>query len=125
MVVVVSDFLAPLGPWERHLAHLTAAGHEVVLFQVLDPRERTLDFPDAVVFEDLESGQRMHLDPATARAGYQQRLAAHGEALRSLSQRLGVAFHALGTEDPLEGALFRYLQERSGSTRVQRRQPTG
>lgn len=125
MVVVVSDFLAPLGPWERHLAQLTAAGHEVVLFQVLDPRERTLDFRDAAVFEDMETGQRMELDPVAARAGYQERLAAHGDALGRMAGRLGVALHVVGTDDPLEWVLFRYLQQRAAGARVQRRAPSG
>ena len=95
MVVVISDFLAPLEPWERHLATLTAVGHEVVLFQVLDPRELSFDFRDAVVFEDLESGQKMYVDPAAVRERYQRALAAHGSALRGVAERLGAAGGAL------------------------------
>lgn len=125
MLVVISDFLAPLDQWERHLATLTAVGHEVVLFQVLDPQELSFNFKDAVVFEDMESGQKLYVDPTAVRERYQQGLAAHGERLQGIAQKLGVAFHSLRTDEALELAVFEYLQKRLHQTRVERRQAPG
>ena len=36
LLVLISDLLAPVDELERHLSRLTAAGHEMVVFQVLD-----------------------------------------------------------------------------------------
>lgn len=122
MVVIISDFLAPVDQWERHLSTLTAVGHEVALFQVLDPREVAFDFKDAMVFEDMESGQTIYVDPAAIRERYQKGLAAHADLLRGTAERLGVDFHALKTDQPLELAVFEYMQKRLHQTRVARRQ---
>ncbi len=56
MVVLISDLLAPAGDLERHLGRLAAAGHELVVFQVLDPKELAFDFHTPMLFEDAESG---------------------------------------------------------------------
>ena len=69
MLVMISDFLAPLDRLERALGTVIAGGHEVVVFQVLDPAELTFNFEPAVMFEDIESGEKLFIDPAAARAG--------------------------------------------------------
>jgi uncharacterized protein (DUF58 family) len=38
MVVLISDLLAPVDKLEMTLGQLTAARHEVIVFQILDPR---------------------------------------------------------------------------------------
>src|SRR5580658_7491738 len=48
LIVLISDLLAPIDELERHLARLTAAGHEMVIFQVLDPNELAFNFPSAM-----------------------------------------------------------------------------
>src|ERR1022692_639949 len=50
LIVLISDLLAPVGELESHLARLTAAGHELVIFQVLDPNEIAFNFPNAMLF---------------------------------------------------------------------------
>jgi len=112
LVIYISDFLAPLERLETGLATLTASGQEVTVFQVLDPRELTLELGDAALYEDMETGQRVYLDPATSRNGYQARITAHCEAVRSACQQHGIGYHRLSTADPLELALFEFLQER-------------
>jgi uncharacterized protein (DUF58 family) len=112
LVIYISDFLAPLGELEAGLATLTASGQEVTVFQVLDPRELTLELGEAALFEDMESGQRMYLDPAAAGGDYRARMEAHCAAVRSICQRHGIGHHQLSTADPLELALFGFLQER-------------
>ncbi len=47
VVLLISDFLAPLDRLEQALLQLGASGHEVVLFQVLDPAEIDVRFPRA------------------------------------------------------------------------------
>ena len=42
LMVLISDFLAPVAELERRLAALAAGGHEVEIFQIRDPAERAL-----------------------------------------------------------------------------------
>src|SRR5690606_6361387 len=64
VVVLVSDLLAPVEPLEAQLGALISRGHEVVLFQLLDPAEATFDFQEPALFEDVESGRQLYVDPA-------------------------------------------------------------
>ena len=112
LVTFISDFLAPLDQLERNLLALSACGHEISVFQVLDPAELNLGLEQPALFEDVESGRTLYLDPAAARADYMKKIAAHCEALAAISRKLGIGYHRLMTDQPLEIALFEFLQER-------------
>ncbi|MBW3542616.1 MAG: DUF58 domain-containing protein, partial [Planctomycetes bacterium] len=53
MLILISDLLAPLERLETCLGRLRARGHEVLVFQILDPAEVRFDFDAPVLFEDL------------------------------------------------------------------------
>lgn len=121
LVALVSDFLAPLDRLEKNLTALTAGGHEMNVFHVLDPVELNLGLEQASLFEDFESNRRVYIDPAAAREEYMKKLEAHNEALRAICRRLGIGYHLLSTTQPLEMALFGFLQERMRRGRQFRR----
>jgi uncharacterized protein (DUF58 family) len=112
LLVLLSDFLAPVERLESDLISLTASGHEVVLFQVLDPAELSFNFSKSTMFEDLESGRTLFIDPAAARKQYLRQLESHCASLRAVCQRLGIPYYTLSTERSLELALFDFLRER-------------
>ena len=112
LIVLLSDFLAPIERLEPDLISLAACGHEVVVFQVLDPAELEFNFNQASLFQDMESGRTLFIDPGAARKEYAGKLEAHCAALRAACQRLGMACHRLSTQRPLELALFDFLRER-------------
>ena len=118
LVVLITDLLAPAAALEAPLALLTAARHEVIVFQVLDPAELTFDFPAAARFEDMETGRDLFLEPSLARADYTRRLAEHNAAVRATCQRLGISHVQLSTAQPLELALFDFLKTRADRGRV-------
>src|SRR5438034_8946809 len=70
LMVILSDFLAPLERPEQDLIALVACGHEVVVFQVLDPAEVAFKFDLPAMFHDMESGRMLFIDPAAARQEY-------------------------------------------------------
>jgi len=120
LVAYVSDFLAPIERLEPSLLALTACGHEVTVFQVLDPAELTLNFEKASLFQDIESEQTVYIDPAAARAEYLPRIEAHCAAVRATCQKLGIGYHRLPTDQPLELALFEFVQGRMRRGRLSR-----
>src|SRR5712691_1825831 len=54
LIVLLSDFLAPIERLEPDLISLAACGHEVVVFQVLDPAELAFNLDTAAMFQDME-----------------------------------------------------------------------
>jgi uncharacterized protein (DUF58 family) len=118
LVVLISDLLAPIGTLENSLALLTASGHEVLVFQVLDPAEIDFRFDTASRFEDLETGRDLFLDPSLARSSYQHRFEAHAADIRAICERLGCTVQRIVSDQPLEFALFDFLKARASRARM-------
>jgi len=121
LIVLLSDFLAPIERLENSLIQLAAGGHELVVFQILDPAEVSFEFKEPTMFEDSETDRSMMIDPVAARANYLRNLNAHCEAVRDTCQRLGSSYSRLVTSQPLELALFDFLSARSQRRRTSRR----
>lgn len=117
LVLLLSDLLAPIELLEAQLTVLVASGHEVALFQILDPAEVELSFDQPAWFEDLESGRTVFVDPVASRTRYQERLEAHTRNLQRICQRLGIAWQRVLTREPLEQALFEFLRMRAQARR--------
>jgi uncharacterized protein (DUF58 family) len=110
LVLILSDFLAPMSEWDQALGRLAAARHDVRAVQILDPAEVSLDFGKAAMWEDIESGQKVYVDPEHARAGYRARFDAHAAELKAAFDKRGVAYQTVTTDQPLDFALLRLLQ---------------
>jgi uncharacterized protein (DUF58 family) len=125
LIVLISDLLAPLEELERNLGRLTAAGHELVVFQVLDPDEITFPFSNATLFEDAESRKQLYLEPAVVRSDYLRRLQSHSDGVAGICRKLGFAFLRLATNQPLDLALHEFLRTRNrrGKRLSRRSQP--
>jgi uncharacterized protein (DUF58 family) len=121
LVIFISDFLAPIDRLERNLIALTACGHEVNVFHLIDPAEFNLGIESPALFEDVESSRTLYIDPPAARAAYTKKFEAHRAALRTTCRKLGISYLELSTAQPLELALFGFLQERMRRGRQFRR----
>jgi len=112
IVVILSDCLAKLDGLETALGTLRSRGQDVILFQILDPAETSFDFQESVLFEDLETGRDLYVDPQQVRGGYLEKLEAHNQSVRATCDKLGIEYFPLTTNQPLDGALHDFLQAR-------------
>ena len=111
-VVLVSDLLDEPEATLDGLRHFRFKGHEVVVFHVLDPQEVHFAFDDVTEFEDLETGEKLLVEPEEARALYRENLDRFQGALRRGCGGLGVDYVPVVTDQPLDFALFEYLAAR-------------
>jgi uncharacterized protein (DUF58 family) len=118
LVVLISDLLAPIEELEKRLSSIKACGHEVQVFQVLDPAERHFTFDQANLFEDAETGKQIYVDPKQARDGYLKRLEEHLGKVESICQTNGIGYRFLTTDQPLELQLFDFLKGRDRKNQV-------
>jgi uncharacterized protein (DUF58 family) len=121
LIVLLSDLLVPIDPLEQALARLAAAGHEIVVFQVLDPSELSFAFDRAMLFRDVESQKDFYIDPDAVRAEYQQKLESHRQAAEGACRKYGSAFYRIRTDQPMDLALRDFLRARSRRGRMVRR----
>lgn len=112
MLVLISDLLAPLETLEVSLGSLAARGQEVLVLQVVDPAEETLELGGPELFEDLETGRQLYVDPAAVRSSYLARWKAHQAAIEGICSRLGITRTVLRTNEPLDQSLSSLLRLR-------------
>lgn len=125
MVIVISDFLAPIDGLERDLGYLASSGNEVVVFQVLDPQELNFEFDEPALFTDLETGQQLYIDPDQTRGSYKTKLEEHLARVKQSCEKLGAVYELTTTDRPLELALTEFFvrqqHQRSSGGRVHQR----
>lgn len=112
MIVLISDLLASVERLDLDLGYLCAGGHDVVLFQILDPAELNFNFDSPALFRDIESGRDLYVDPVAARKGYRQLLQDHLAKTSQTCRRLGIDYHLFATDRPFDLALLEFLQHR-------------
>jgi uncharacterized protein (DUF58 family) len=112
LIVLISDLLTSIDRLERDLGYLCAGGHDVVVFNVLDTAELNFDFSSPALFQDIETGRNMYVDPSEAQTPYKRMLDKHLAKTKSVCQNLGIDYHLFATDRPFDLALFDFLQHR-------------
>lgn len=111
---LVSDFIAD--EYERAL-RVTAAKHDLIPIQVIDPREEELPNVGLALFEDLETGELLEVDTADprVRSAYRKRIARQRQEREELFRKLSIDHVTVQTDRdyvrPLTD-LFRRRQRR-------------
>lgn len=118
IVVLVTDCYEDPEVIGRAVDILRARRHDVILFHLIDPAERDLPRADVATFEDLESGIRMPLRPDDLRVKYRALFDAHRRALSDRMVSAGADYVAIETDQPLDHALYAYLDTRLARSRV-------
>lgn len=113
LVIIISDLLTDPTAVIRGLKHFRHRRHDVVVFQILDPRERDFGFPRAARFEDMETGEILPTLPAQIRTAYVSQMQELTDTYRRNCLESLVDYHLLDTEVPFGHALYTYLGKRS------------
>lgn len=105
-LVLLSDFLSPVGDLETGLkawASVGAAGH---LVRIEDPAERDFPYTGRIRFEGLEGEAELLVPRAESlRQAYLERMRAHQAVLADLAAALGWHFFAHATDRPAADCL--------------------
>lgn len=110
-VVLLSDFLQPLGAIEHRIGRLVGGGARGSLLQVCDPAEELLPYDGRVLFEGMEQeGHQLIGSVESVRARYRARYQAHREALARICSRQGWRFSAHRTDGSAEAGLLGLFQ---------------
>lgn len=112
MLVIISDFYEDPDEVLSALGPLRARGHDVIVFQVMDPYELEFPFQEASGFEDLETGEQVPVIPGKLRGDYLAMVKAHLAALEKRFADNRIDYRLLDTSQPLDSALFEYLVAR-------------
>jgi uncharacterized protein (DUF58 family) len=112
LVILISDFLAPVDSLRQGLAHLAHNRHELVALRILHADERDFPFSRWTRFRGLEAEPSRLCEPAMARKIYLNNFRRHETELRQTLAGLGVEFETFITHTDLIDSLTRFLRRR-------------
>lgn len=112
VVVLLSDLFTPLESVYDALGKLQYAGHEVLVFHVLDRDEMELPFRTSVIFRDIEGEEELYAEPWAFRRAYQRAMQQFVDEVRSRCQYCGIDYLQIVTDEDLGLKLSHYLHQR-------------
>ena len=74
LVILVSDLLDDPNKVINSLKHFKYNNNEVLVFHVLDPKERNLDYNERTIFEDLETNKIIETEPWQINQSYKKEM---------------------------------------------------
>ncbi|MGE0481986.1 MAG: DUF58 domain-containing protein [Phycisphaerae bacterium] len=120
-VVLLSDLLTDVDDLLGGIEHICLAGHELVVFHVLDRDEWSFPFAENVFFEGLEDDVKLLADPQSLRASYLNAVQRFTTRVRAVCLKHGADYVPVNTHDPLSGVLSGFLAKRAGRAAGARR----
>ena len=93
--------------------HFRHRRHEVILFHVFDKAEIEFPFRDVIAFHDLETKERIQVDPAYVREAYIEQVEAFIEGYRRSCAEAQIDYVLTDTSVPYDFMLTRYIAKRN------------
>ena len=112
LIVIMSDLLDEPSKIISGLKHFRHKHHEIILFHILDPRERDFAFPSEAVFKDMETGEELTTLPWQIRKHYQKATSDFSEHIASECRQSRIDYHLIDTSVPFDTALYAFLAKR-------------
>jgi uncharacterized protein (DUF58 family) len=112
LFVIVSDLHDDLERIVLALRHLRFRRHEVILFHVLDHDELAFPYRTLSEFRDLETGERVQVQPSVLREEYRRSLDAFTARVRRECSSMKIDYQLVDTATPFDDVLARYLDRR-------------
>ncbi|HSW56048.1 MAG TPA: DUF58 domain-containing protein [Ignavibacteriaceae bacterium] len=112
LVIIISDFFDDINSVLKALKHFSYKKNEVIVFQVLDPMEKTFSFGKDAIFKDLETGDELTTQPYQIQKAYREAMAEFTSRIKTECLNANIDYNLIETSDPYDKALFRYIQKR-------------
>jgi len=112
LVIIISDFFDDINSVLKALKHFSYKKNEVIVFQILDPMERTFSFGKDAIFKDLETGDELTTQPYQIQKAYREAMSEFTNRIKTECLNSNIDYNLIETSDPYDKALLRYIQKR-------------
>ena len=117
MIVIISDLYGDPAGVLRALQHFCYKKHQLLLFHVFDQAELAFPFKRTTNFVDLETGEKLQVDPRLVREAYQKELTAFIEWWRKECSDRNIEYVVTSTSQPYDLMLLNYMAKRRALAR--------
>ncbi len=112
LVVIISDFFDEIDSVLNAIKHFSYKKNEVIIFQILDPLERSFAFGKDAVFKDLETEDEITTQPYQLQNAYKDAMNEFTSKIKSECLNSNIDYNLIETSDPYDKALLNYIQKR-------------
>ena len=112
LVILISDLLDDPEEVLSGLKHFLHRKHEVIVFHLMDSREKDLDFSLRTRFRDLETGEEITTEPWQIRTAYKRVVEKFQSTYRREMRKRNIDYVPIQTDQALDLALTHYLTKR-------------
>lgn len=115
LVILLSDLWVEPAELFRAVQHLRYRKHQLMVIHLLHPQELDLTgpaFERQVTLQDMESGEKLAVDPADIRENYRGHVEAHLTSLRRGCNDSDAEYHVIHTQTPYDKAIVDLLSRR-------------
>ena len=112
LVGVISDLFDDPEQILQALRHFRHNRHDVLVMQVLDPREVDFSFSSAAVFKDMETGEELTTQPLHLRTAYRGAMEEFCTQLKRGCHAQNIDYVRITTDRPFDMALREYIVKR-------------
>lgn len=112
LVIVISDLLDEPDKIISSLKQFYYKKNEVIVFQILDPIERTFAFSKDANFVDMETGEEIITQPYQIKAVYQSAFKEFLSKIKSGCLNYGMEYNLIETDKSFDKALISYFNKR-------------
>ena len=109
LIIVLSDLFDDPEEVLTSLKHFRHRKHEVIVFHILDPMERTFAFDRDAQFIDMETGEKIQTQPWHIRSQYRESVDQFLDHYKRECRQHRIDYVPVDTSQPFDMALFNYL----------------
>jgi len=112
LVIVISDLYDDPGEIVKALQHFVYKKHQIIVFHLMDPAELDFPFRKILSFVDMETDERLQVDPRYVREGYVEEINAFVDNYRRECSERNIEYILTRTDESYDRMLLNYLARR-------------
>jgi len=112
LVIIMSDLLDEADKIISGLKHFRYNKHDVIVFHILDPRERDFAFPREAIFRDMETGEEVTTLPYQIKKDFARQVQEFSDEIATACRQSNIDYFPIDTSTPFDRALYAFLSKR-------------
>lgn len=113
LVIIISDFFDDIDTVVKSLKKFSYKKNEVIVFQILDPLERSFAFGKDAIFKDMETLEEMTTQPYQIQKAYKEAMLEFTGKIKRECLNANFDYNLIDTSTPFDTALYTYIQKRT------------
>lgn len=109
LVAVISDFYCDAEELLENIRPLALHGQDVIMLHLLDEKELDPEIKQSTLYEDMETGQAVEVEPTYMQKAYREKIQTHIRTIEEAANGIRADHVLINTSEPLDKALHNYL----------------